>query len=130
MHAGAQLHVADLPWDARHGGLTLLRAVCCVLRIQAFAVVSCGRMQDGRNWARIEADHHTHALFDRGEAGEWDALFAGSPQVLAAGPRDMRLWYHSFDAAQQRFRVGLATSEDGFKCATPHAVTHVMPAPC
>eukprot|EP00892_Ulva_mutabilis_P004235 jgi/Ulvmu1/2183/UM013_0028.1 len=80
----------------------------------------CGRpglamSQDGRNWARIEADHHTHALFDRGEEGEWDALFVGAPQVLAAGPKDMRLWYHSYDAQQQRFRVGLATSEDGFK---------------
>lgn len=75
------------------------------------------RMQDGRNWARIEADHHTHALFDRGEAGEWDALHVAAPQVLAAGPRDMRLWYHSYDVQRRRFRVGLATSEDGFKCA-------------
>lgn len=26
----------------------------------------------------------------------------------------MRMYYHSFDAAQQRYRVGLATSADGF----------------
>lgn len=39
--------------------------------------------QDGRNWARIEADHHTGALFDVGEAGEWDQLFVGTPQVSA-----------------------------------------------
>jgi hypothetical protein len=76
-----------------------------------------GGVQDGRNWARIEAEHHTHALFDRGEEGEWDALFAASPQVLAAAPKDMRLYYHSYDAAQERFRVGLATSQDGFRCA-------------
>lgn len=84
-------------------------------------------MQDGRNWARIEADHHTHALFGRGAEGEWDALYIGAPQVLAAGPKDMRLWYHSYDAGQQRFRVGLATSEDGFKCAAPPAPAgHVL----
>lgn len=37
--------------------------------------------QDGRNWARIESEHHTGALFDVGEAGEWDELFIGTPQV-------------------------------------------------
>ena len=71
--------------------------------------------QDGRNWARIEADHHTHALFDVGAPGEWDALFVAAPQVVAAGPKDMRMFYHSFDAAAQRFTVGLATSQDGFR---------------
>lgn len=37
--------------------------------------------QDGRNWARIEAEHHTGALFDVGGEGEWDELFIGGPQV-------------------------------------------------
>lgn len=37
--------------------------------------------QDGKNWARIEGDHHSGALFDVGEEGEWDALFVGCPQV-------------------------------------------------
>lgn len=37
--------------------------------------------QDGKNWARIEGDHHSGALFDVGEEGEWDALFIGCPQV-------------------------------------------------
>ena len=37
--------------------------------------------QDGRNWARIEADHHSGALFDVGEDGAWDALFIGAPQA-------------------------------------------------
>lgn len=37
-----------------------------------------------------------------------------SSQVLAAGPRDMRMYYHSYDVRAQRFRVGLATSADGF----------------
>lgn len=71
--------------------------------------------QDGRNFARIEAEHHTHAIFDTGKEGEWDNLFVASPQVLAAAPMDMRLYYHSFDASQDRFRIGVATSEDGFR---------------
>eukprot|EP00775_Hariotina_reticulata_P008734 gene8734-8914_t len=70
--------------------------------------------QDGRNWARIEGDHHTGALFDVGGPGEWDATFIGHPQVVAVGPRDMRMYYHSFDASARKFKVGLATSRDGF----------------
>ena len=37
--------------------------------------------QDGRNWARIEAEHHTGAVLDAGEPGAWDAVFVGAPQV-------------------------------------------------
>lgn len=37
--------------------------------------------QDGRNWARIEAEHHTGAVLDAGEPGAWDAAFVGAPQV-------------------------------------------------
>lgn len=70
--------------------------------------------QDGRNWARIEAEHHTHALFDVGGPGEWDSTFIGHPQVLAAGARDMRMYYHSFDVSAGRFKVGMASSKDGF----------------
>ena len=70
--------------------------------------------QDGRNWARIEAGHHTGALFDVGEAGQWDELFVGAPQVVAAGPRDMRMFYHSWDPRRRKYLVGLATSPDGF----------------
>jgi len=43
--------------------------------------------QDGRNWARIEGPHHTGALFDVGEEGEWDQLYIGSPQVHMSGLR-------------------------------------------
>ncbi|GBF93562.1 hypothetical protein Rsub_06282 [Raphidocelis subcapitata] len=71
--------------------------------------------QDGRNWARIEGEHHTGALFDVGAAGEWDELFVGHPTVIAAGPKDMRMFYHSYDANKGRFVIGLATSPDGFK---------------
>lgn len=71
--------------------------------------------QDGRNFARIEADHYTGALFDVGEEGEWDSLFVGSPQVVASGPRDIRMYYHSYDASRDKYIVGLATSPDGFK---------------
>ena len=35
-------------------------------------------------------------------------------QVVAVGPKDMRMFYHSFDAAQQRWTVGAAKSKDGF----------------
>ena len=35
-------------------------------------------------------------------------------QVVNVGPGDMRMYYHSYDAAQLRYRVGLATSPDGF----------------
>ncbi|DBA88789.1 TPA: hypothetical protein ACH3X1_004204 [Trebouxia sp. C0004] len=71
--------------------------------------------QDGLNWARIEGEHHTGAILDVGEAGEWDELFIANPQVVAAGPGDMRMYYHSFDKVQQRFVVGWASSPDGFK---------------
>ena len=37
--------------------------------------------QDGRNWARLEAEHHTAAVLDAGGAGEWDAAFIGLPQA-------------------------------------------------
>jgi hypothetical protein len=71
--------------------------------------------QDGRNFARIEGEHHTGALFDVGGPGEFDELFVAAPQVVAAGPKDMRMYYHTFDARKNRFVVGLATSADGFK---------------
>ena len=35
-------------------------------------------------------------------------------QVVAVGPKDMRMFYHSFDAAKQRWTVGTAASKDGF----------------
>ena len=71
--------------------------------------------QDGRNFARIEGEHHTGALFDVGEPGEFDELFIASPQVVAAGPKDMRMYYHTFDLRKNKYVVGLATSADGFK---------------
>ena len=42
--------------------------------------------QDGKNWARLEAEHHTAAVLDAGDAGEWDAAFIGSPQVGSRPP--------------------------------------------
>ena len=71
--------------------------------------------QDGRHWARIEADHHSGALLDAGDEGRWDAAFVAAPQVVAAGPRDMRMYYHSFDEAAQKWTVGVSLSEDGLK---------------
>ena len=71
--------------------------------------------QDGRHWARIEADHHTGALLDAGEEGRWDSSFIAAPQVVAAGPRDMRMYYHSFDERTRKWTVGVSLSEDGLK---------------
>ncbi|GLC40941.1 hypothetical protein PLESTB_000964300 [Pleodorina starrii] len=79
--------------------------------------------QDGRNWARIEAEHHTGALFDVGAVAGAGApgantatqLFNGSMQVLAVGPRDMRMYYTAWDESLRRFVVALAVSPDGFK---------------
>ena len=71
--------------------------------------------QDGRHWARIEADHHTGALLDAGDEGRWDSAFVAAPQVVSAGPRDMRMYYHSFDAEVGKWTVGVSLSEDGLK---------------
>ncbi|KAG2439414.1 hypothetical protein HXX76_004771 [Chlamydomonas incerta] len=71
--------------------------------------------QDGRNWARIEADHHTGALFDVGGEGEADQLCVRSPQVVNLGPRDMRMFYTSWDVSRRRHVALMATSPDGFK---------------
>jgi len=72
--------------------------------------------QDGVHWARVEgADHHTGAVLDAGEGDGWDAAFVGAPQVVAAGPRDLRLYYHSFDGMTGKWTVGLARSADGLK---------------
>lgn len=70
---------------------------------------------DGRNWARIEGDHHSGALFDLGEEGEWDSLFIDAPQVVFHEAGDIRMHYHSFDVKTGRFEVGLARSRDGIK---------------
>ena len=54
----------------------------CPLPASALTLpAALGLLQDGRNWARIEADHHTGALFDVGAAGDWDELFIAGPQV-------------------------------------------------
>ena len=70
--------------------------------------------QDGRNWARVEGEHHTGALFDVGEPNEWDASGVRDPKVLLAGPNDIRVYYGSVDAETGRSSVGVATTRDGF----------------
>ena len=40
--------------------------------------------QDGLNWARIEGEHHTGAILDVGQPGEWDELFIANPQAGGA----------------------------------------------
>lgn len=71
--------------------------------------------QDGVHWARIEAGHHSGALFDTGEANEFDALGIASPQVLPFSREDLRMYYHTFDANKGKFVIGLARSRDGMR---------------
>ena len=47
------------------------------LRLRAGLAMS----QDGRNWARIEGDHHTGALLVEGGPGEWDEGGIVGPSV-------------------------------------------------
>ncbi|CAH9128996.1 unnamed protein product [Cuscuta epithymum] len=71
--------------------------------------------QDGRHWARIEGEHHSGALFDAGQEGDWDSLFIASPHVIYHGNGDLRMYYHSFDAENGCFAIGMARSRDGIK---------------
>lgn len=71
--------------------------------------------QDGKNWARIEGDHHSGALFDVGSNGEWDSLFIASPHVVFHSNGDLRMYYHSFDIQDGKFSIGIARSRDGIK---------------
>eukprot|EP00803_Ostreobium_quekettii_P006947 evm.model.scf_1246.5 EVM.evm.TU.scf_1246.5 scf_1246:28421-33119(-) len=71
--------------------------------------------QDGFNWPRIEGSHYTGALLDAGEEGEWDSLFISGPQVVARGPKNTTMYYHSYDTSGQKYCIGLATSQDGLK---------------
>lgn len=71
--------------------------------------------QDGRHWARIEGEHHSGALLDVGANGEWDSSFIASPQVVFHGSGDLRMYYHSYDAGNGQFAVGIARSRDGMR---------------
>lgn len=70
---------------------------------------------DGRNWARIEGDHHSGSLFDVGVEGEWDSLSIADPHVVFFNADDLRLYYHSFDQTTGCFCVGFARSRDAIK---------------
>ena len=48
-----------------------------------------------------------------GAPGAWDAGGCVHPQVVLAGPRDLRLYYSSPDVATGVFRIGMARSADG-----------------
>ncbi|KAL6779595.1 CGLD10 [Auxenochlorella protothecoides x Auxenochlorella symbiontica] len=71
---------------------------------------------NARVWARIEtSDEPSGTVLPVGESGEWDAHFIAGPQVVAAGPNDLRMYYYSWDEGSGRFVIGLARSEDGFR---------------
>ncbi|RMZ57140.1 hypothetical protein APUTEX25_003597 [Auxenochlorella protothecoides] len=71
---------------------------------------------NARVWARIEtSDEPSGTVLPVGQSGEWDAHFIAGPQVVAAGPNDLRMYYYSWDEGLGRFVIGLARSEDGFR---------------
>ncbi|KAL9225955.1 hypothetical protein vseg_001824 [Gypsophila vaccaria] len=94
----------SLQLDSENGVITVFRT------LPGLAI-----SQDGRNWARIEGDHHSGALFDVGSHGEWDSLFIASPHVVFHANGDLRMYYHSFDPEIGKFAIGLARSRDGIK---------------
>ena len=110
-YSGGDFEQVELP-----GGILPDENVTDGVRIEGLRVrPGLAMSQDGRNFARIEGEHHTGALFDVGASGEFDELFIAAPQVVAAGPKDMRMYYHSFDMRKNKYVVGLATSTDGFR---------------
>ncbi|KAG0554867.1 hypothetical protein KC19_12G126300 [Ceratodon purpureus] len=70
---------------------------------------------DGRNWARVEGDHYSGALFDVGAEGEWDSLFIDAPQVVFHEAGDIRMYYHSLDPNTGKYSVGFAQSRDAMR---------------
>lgn len=70
---------------------------------------------DGRNWARVEGDHHSGSLFDVGAENEWDSLFIAAPHVVFFNADDLRMYYHSYDPKSGRFSAGFARSRDGMR---------------
>ncbi|XP_024375653.1 uncharacterized protein [Physcomitrium patens] len=70
---------------------------------------------DGRNWARVEGDHHSGALFDVGAEGEWDSLLIAAPQVVFHEAGDIRMYYHSLDPNTGKYSVGFARSRDAMR---------------
>jgi hypothetical protein len=71
------------------------------------------RVSGRRNWARVEGEHHSGALFGAGKAGEWDVAGCAHARALVAAPRDLRMFYASPDAASGAWAIGAARSADG-----------------
>jgi predicted GH43/DUF377 family glycosyl hydrolase len=62
---------------------------------------------DGVNWEKAAEN----PVIDSGSAGEWDESFVESPSVVKLSGT-FYMWYTGVDS-QSRYRIGLATSEDG-----------------
>ncbi len=65
--------------------------------------------QDGRNWARIEGEHHSGALFDAGDGGEWDAAFVGAPMVRKTGVSSLKFCESHDDSVSADMSLKTAT---------------------
>ena len=84
-----------------------------VARVQRADALASARKRRRRNWARVEGEHHSGALFGPGKAGEWDAAGCAHARTMVAAPRDLRLFYASPDAATGAWAIGSARSADG-----------------
>jgi len=86
--------------------------------------VGLAMSQDGRNWARIEAEHHTGAVLDAGEPGEWDAAFVGAPQVMRPGTRPASRSLRSQHAGRAglTLRPGRRPAAAARPTSAPHSV--------
>jgi len=69
--------------------------------------------QDGINFARIESDHYTGALFDHGKEGEWDALGCANPQVVTLPSGSYRMYYDGAETWNTPHSIGCASSDTG-----------------
>lgn len=71
--------------------------------------------QDGRHWGRIEGEHHSGALLDVGGCKDWDSMFIAGAKVVVHSSDDLRMYYHSFDAENGHYAIGMARSRDGVR---------------
>lgn len=73
--------------------------------------------QDGLHWSRLEGEHANNAVLDVGKEGDFDELLVGWPQVVNFNDKEFRMYYQSSGGASSddRFTIGWAKSQDGFK---------------
>lgn len=76
--------------------------------------------KDGEHFTRIEGEHPSGAVLERGDEGAFDELFVAGPCVVraktgASNAGKYVMHYFSFDERRGRFAIGQATSKDGLR---------------